>query len=706
MVSYSSNLLIRFLLSQYFTDALKITIGILFPAIIFYRLGIMEVGITLSLGALCVSITDTAGPYNHRRNAMLICIASLFVIGAITVIINPYLLVLCVFLGSCCFFFSMLHVYGNRAASLGIAVLLVLILGLDQTGSISQKLQYAYLISLGGTWYFLLSAVTNLLIPYQPAKQLLGECMVETGKYIQLKSKFYNLEVNDRVLYESILEQQTHLADLQQQTRELLFKTREIVNESTPTGRKLLLSFIDLVDLYEQSTATDQKYEVIREKFNDGYLLSLFEQVIAQLGEELIHLGTGIITNQKTIKPQHGFLPKLNVLKRRLDEEEQQGKSVLVLKRVLINLRNIVNRLDRIYSYQHTLAPGLPEARAAELKKFVPSPNLSLSLFKLNLTPSSNYFRHAMRVALVCMAAFLFVHLIYLKPYSYWILLTIIVILKPGFSLTQKRNTERVAGTILGGIIGFGILKWFPGAEWRFLFLVVFMVLAFSFLRIKYVVSVLFMTPYVLLVFSFITPESGNALITERIIDTLIGATAAYIGVRLIYPSWESYQIKNIMAHALVAHLNYLVAVTNKSGNQLSGYRLARKELYIQSASLSGAFQRMLTEPKSKQIQGMVVYRFVVLTNQLSSYLATLSNQIKPNQSLTADEQRKIRSVYYKLMETIKLFPLINDAINEIHFSDYGKEKQIPDDFLQLVHQTVNDLHKEAITLNNNINGS
>jgi len=171
---------------------------------------------------------------------------------------------------------------------------------------------------------------------------------------------------------------------------------------------------------------------------------------------------------------------------------EAKNIQVLVLKRILVHIRNITLRLERIYQYQTNTAEKLSPERAHELNKFVTASDISFNLFKANLTFSSVYFRHAIRVALVCLAAFLFVHYFYEHPYSYWILLTVLVILKPGYSLTKQRNVARLIGTVVGALLGLAILSLFPDSQTRFILLTLFMLLAFSFVRVNYVVSVLF----------------------------------------------------------------------------------------------------------------------------------------------------------------------------------------------------------------------
>jgi uncharacterized membrane protein YccC len=79
------------------------------------------------------------------------------------------------------------------------------------------------------------------------------------------------------------------------------------------------------------------------------------------------------------------------------------------------------------------------------------------------------------------------------------------------------------------------------------------------------------------------------------------------------------------------------MVVTNKTyfeqvmklytGQQLviTDYKLARKEAYVNAANLMAAFQRMLSEPKSKQKNTSRLYHFVVLNHTFSSRVAALA---------------------------------------------------------------------------------
>ena len=180
-----------FLFSQYFSDGLRITLGVLLPSLLLNHLGYFQEGITVSLGALCASITDSPGPVTHKRNAMLLTSFSTFLVALVTGFahLNPYILgAEILFL---CFFFSMFTVYGARAGALGNAVLVVMILTLDTKLEPLEVLGYSSLILAGGLWYTLLSLLFFGILPYRQAQQALGECLHEVARFLRYKSDFY-----------------------------------------------------------------------------------------------------------------------------------------------------------------------------------------------------------------------------------------------------------------------------------------------------------------------------------------------------------------------------------------------------------------------------------------------------------------------------------------------------------------------------------
>lgn len=647
----------QFLLSQYFTDGVKITVGVLLPSLILFRLGHGAIGLTISLGALAVSITDNPGPPTHKRNAMLAVNPLLFCMALLTGLLSQHTWFLALEIGVTCFLFSMFNVYGARAASVGTAGLIIVVLGIARPLGPLETLYHALYILGGGVWYMLLSLSINTLWPYRAAQQMLGESIRELAEYLELKAKFYDTEEAVDEIQKELIKQQIDVHQGQENVREVLFKTRKLLKDASPESRKLLLTFIDIVDMFEQSMATHYDYEVIRKQFADSKILSQFGLSIRLLADELDHIGR-LLHNRETLRPLHALEPRLNQLKKRLDVLERNGQNVMALKKILVNLRNIGSRIQRIYKYTES-PEALPVSQGSDYSKFVTKQRFDLKMFRENLTLKSSTFRHAVRVTVVCLGVFIAAHQFYRGQHGYWILLTVIVILKPGFSLTKQRNYERVIGTVIGGLIGAGVLHFVHDKTVLFGFLLLFMVLAYSFVRLRYVVGVLFLTPFVLILFSFTETDANmGRLVQERIIDTLIGGLVAGVASYFIFPSWESYQIKKMMADTILANAKYLVKAIEldpSDKNAFSDYRLARKEMYVSQANLSSAFQRMLDEPKHRRRNATSIHRFVILNHMLSSYIATLNELLVQPGGLGEDNVRTVRKTLVVLRDAYKL---------------------------------------------------
>jgi uncharacterized membrane protein (TIGR01666 family) len=645
-----------FIFSQYFSDGLKITLGVLLPSLIFYQLNLLSIGITISLGAVTASIADNPGPISHKRNGMLLSILFVFLTAILTGLINKYPVFIGIEILLLSFFFSMFSVYGNRASSIGTAALLIMILTIDEDAiKLSGVWGHALYILSGGIWYMILSISIAQIRPYRLTQQALGESISDVAAYVKLKAEFYNTESDFDDNYKNLISQQVLVHEHQDSLRDLLFKTKLMVKESTHIGRLLILVFVDIVDLFEQTMATHYDYQAIRNTFGKTQSLKQFNTIIIKLSEELDNLSYYIISNEKPIK-LHDFKPELEKLKASIDKVEESGINGLVLKKILINVRNMISRLDQIYSYFNS--NYISSQNDIDYSKFVSHEDFDFQKLKENLSPKSSIFRHSVRVSLMFFIGFLVSKLFPIGHHSYWILLTLLVILKPAYSLTRKRNIERLIGTFIGGIAGAFILIYVKDQTVLFVFLLIFMIGTYSSQRLNYTVSVLFMTPYILILFSFLGENNIN-IAKERMIDTLIGSFIAFFSSLIVLPNWEYYQFKNYMREVLIANYKYLHHVAEElagNKNDVISYKLVRKDVYVSSANLGSAFQRMLSEPKSKQLKIKDHYKFVVLNHMLSSYIATLITNLHQANSIKLESEhiKLIRKSLFSLSEVIK----------------------------------------------------
>ena len=671
----------KFIFSQYFSDGLRITFGVLLPPLIFAQPGYLETGIIISLGAITVSIPDYPGPVSHKRNAMLACLFFMLFTAFLTGSINHYPTLITIEIFLLCFFFSMFNVYGNRASAISTAVLIIMILTIDREFSLAELVEYTGFLAIGGIWYMVLSLAVSQFRPYRIAQHALGECVIHVGAYLKLKANFYDKQVPLDVNYQKLIDQQIVVHQQQDNVREVLFKNKMITRNQTNTARLLILIFSDINDLFEQSMATHYDYQAIHSTFGETGVLEQFHEIIHKIGLELENLGVDINANERP-RPLNDFQPQLEQLKISIDKIENN----LVLKKVLVNVRNIVNRIHNIYSYfREKKLDKMEVSSETDLGRFVSHQSLDIKLLIENITFKSSIFRHSVRVAIVCVIGYL-ISKVSTGAHSYWILLTILVILKPAFSLTKERNYQRLVGTFAGGIAGALILFLVKDESARFAFLLIFMIGAYSFQRLNYVVSVLFMTPFILIMLSFIGMGTFS-IVSERIMDTFIGSAIALVASYFIFPSWEYPQLKGYMRKLLLANFNYLHDVAEGltgKGFNITEYKLIRKELYLSSANMASALQRMLSEPKSKQRNVREVNKFLVLNHMLSSYIATLVATLRrgENRQVNPLHIKIIRKSLYQLQEGINR---LNDDEEKVEVA----EIRVPESSLKVIEDNI-----------------
>jgi len=166
---------------------------------------------------------------------------------------------------------------------------------------------------------------------------------------------------------------------------------------------------------------------------------------------------------------------------------------------------------------------------------------------------------------------------------------------------------------------------------------------------------------------------------------------------------WKNHEV-------LIANYQYLQKVASiLAGNNLdiTAYKLARKNVYVSSANLGSAFQRMLSEPKSKQKNSKELHKFVVLNHMLSSYTANLMTNLQQKRPSEVNEShiKLIKRSLFTLSEVIKVMKdveLEEIEVNLPEIKSIGKnsnESNLLSEQLELVNKLILDLQKLSQTL-------
>lgn len=685
----------KFISSQYLYTGVRITAGAIIPALVLYQYGLLTTMMAVPLGALCVGFTDNPGPIQHRRNGIAASILVNFMVAIVAGYSRDHTWLIGLEIILFGLLFAMAGVYGNRVNSIGSIALLVFIFNIDAHLTADHILRTALYFTAGGVWYALLSFVLHTLRPYKPIQQLLGECLMETAQYLQVKAAFYKKDPDYRALYQLLMRNQVLIHQHQDELRDMLFKARSVVRESTRKGRTLMQMFLDSIDLFERILTTQQDYEALHKEFEEEEILEVYHRTIMALADELRHIGLAVqdglpyrderSVDESLEEAKEAFFSMRN---KKLSTHNIEG--FIKLRHILFSLQDLAERIKVMAHYtlyDRATSKELKKLKRDYLDKFVTRQELDPQLLLDNISLKSSHFRHAVRITLALMCGYI-ISLLFPLGHGYWILLTIVTIMKPAYSITKKRNVQRMAGTVTGALLGFASIYITTDHAILFIIMLVAMIISYSLLKLNYGVSSAGITLYVILSFHFLNPSGLATVLHDRVLDTAIGSVIAFIISFFVLPTWERTQIGTFVANALKANRNYFNVVASAfTGKQLdeTNYKVVRKEAFVALANMSDHFQRMLSEPKSKQLHLEEYHQFVATSHLLISHIASLSYyaQRSAKQYASAD--------FTPLIEQVDAqFELAGQTLenNEpISTDQKQKEQPIREKVLQLLEQ-------------------
>ncbi len=227
-----------------------------------------------------------------------------------------------------------------------------------------------------------------------------------------------------------------------------------------------------------------------------------------------------------------------------------------------------------------------------------------MEALRANLNLRSPAFRHALRLAVLVAAGDLIGRMVSWRR-TYWLPMTVVLVLKPEFTATFTRGLLRIAGTIVGLLLATELFHLFRFNVPEQLILI----FAFTFLLrwlgpanygiFGVVVSALIV---LLLAVSGIAPRD---VIWARGINTAAGGALALLAYRL-WPSWERTRISERIARMLDAYRSYIEALAGVSEENESGIQqleLARRDARVARSNLEASIDRLRSEPGTTREQ-------------------------------------------------------------------------------------------------------
>jgi uncharacterized membrane protein YccC len=189
---------------------------------------------------------------------------------------------------------------------------------------------------------------------------------------------------------------------------------------------------------------------------------------------------------------------------------------------------------------------------------------------------------------------------------SYWVPLTVAIILKPDYGSVFARALQRGIGTIVGAVAGAVLLELFHGAWLLLPFGVLAALLPYGRNR-NYGLLATFLTPLVVVLVDLLGPV-GWRLAFERLVDTLIGCAIVLVVGFAPWPmSWYAHlpgkfgqaalDVCDYMREALSASSLSVLQDAAASAAAAAARSRRLRSTYRALGELSAEFQRTMSEP-------------------------------------------------------------------------------------------------------------
>ena len=220
---------------------------------------------------------------------------------------------------------------------------------------------------------------------------------------------------------------------------------------------------------------------------------------------------------------------------------------------------------------------------------------------------------------------------------SYWVVLTVAIVLKPDYGSVFARALQRGIGTVLGAFLGAAILAVVPYGLWLLLPFGVLAALLPYGKASNFGLSAVFLTPLVVLLIDLLD-NTGWHLAGDRALDTVLGsAVVLLIGYAPWPVSWQAHlpgqfagTLRAVCAYVNEALVTAWTDGTPSSGTDTPASRPARRSRLRRQAfrSLSDVraeFQRSMSEPARISRRATAWWPAVVGLEELLDAVTTMT---------------------------------------------------------------------------------
>lgn len=683
LISTSFKDLLDFFKSTDFSKAILLGIALTIPIIIGLKMGALQVGITITVGAMLASPSDVSGSIRQKITGILLATLLAMIVSFIGAYLHFSLWLLFPVLGILMFGISYISIYGFRASLISFSGLFALVLSFSNVASEMAPYKSVLLISVGGLWYALLAISWHYIFPKGPTEFYLSKTLKLTAEYLRIRGQLVAEKNNRSELLKKLLTVQIELTETHETLRDILISSRTGSGKSDYEGKRVLI-FAQLIDMLELAMANPVDYSKTDDLFKKKpEKLADFQKLLFSMSNQLIAVSDNLSTPKK-LRKSTGIERCMKSINEDIEELNSNStdrftENWLMLRNLLKYQREQANKIEKIeWLLKNPARQEISSINRKDSRKFLTKQRYDLEILVENFNLRSPIFKHSLRLGVVTMIGF-GAGILFSVQNPYWILLTLIVIMRPTFGLTKTRSRQRTVGTLIGAALAVAIVLITQNTTVYAILAIVSLVTAFSMIQRNFKAAATFITLFVVFIYALMQPDIFS-VIQFRVMDTVIGAGLATLGNLLLWPAWEVQGIQKTLLETIKAHRIYLeeiVGYYNKKGQVSTHYKVSRKKAFLAMSDLSSAFQRMTQEPKSQQKSLDKVYEIAVLNHTFLSSLASLSTYILNHPTTPASDN--FNKVAARITENLRTAEGI--LMNEISLETNNDTEEIENIF-------------------------
>ena len=601
---------LRVALSHYVINGLSVSLGLVLIMLALFELAGLAAAASAAVGVIITSLPDLPSP--RRRKIMQVLPAPvlgtpLFMLVQLT---RQDDLLLGGVLVAGTFLAVMVMAWGKRGGPICIALLFSMLFSMaaPPMNSPHEIAAHTGWFAAGALLYLLWAVLTTNLLNRRFRAQSLAECLHSFGVILRTQAQRFGPQPDHPALLEAMLAQQANFADQLQDTRNVVLES-----PTTRLRQQYVAMLMSLLEARDHQLACDLDLDVLLDQQLSAPHLPALRQALNATADALEALGMALLLGrcQQSIHripdlraqlagafpPRVAANPSLPLEPSRTDPPDTAAL-----------LRNMADRIGHINDEAVKIAalargdmePELSLVRS-QWQLFVSPTRWSFKPLRGQLGWRAPTLRYALRATLAVATGYTVALHLPWATHDYWILITIVVVMRGNLAQTVQRRNARVAGTVLGCLLVVALLAIHPGARMLFLIVALSAGLSHAFALRRYLYTTIAATVSGLLqAHLLLVGLQPTFAVGERLADTLLGALLAWL-FSYVLPSWERHQIPGLVKRSLQAqgqHARLALALPGPVQTADVDWRLARREAYDSLSALTLATQRSLAEPR------------------------------------------------------------------------------------------------------------